>query len=114
MLTKNNFTCERCGECCKVYTVVLNDEDIHRIRKLGYSLDFFAQQDLDPENRKLQYVLKREDGKCIFLLFKNNEIYCKIYENRPEICKIYPFFHEEIVSCKPKELLKNQHFYKSF
>lgn len=113
MLNKNNFKCERCGECCKTYTVVLYGEDIKDIEKLGYPKEFFTEKDYNTEESTAQYVLKRENGQCIFLKLKNNEPFCEIYENRPKICRIYPFFKEEISSCKPKDLVKKPHFYKS-
>lgn len=114
MLNKNNFKCQRCGECCKAYTVVLHEQDIKKIKQLGYSKDFFAIKDYNPEYSTTQYVLKRENSKCLFLRFKDNQAYCEIYKNRPRICRIYPFFKEEISSCKPQNLVKNHNFYKSF
>ena len=113
MITKKNFKCERCGECCKAYTVILDDEDIKNIISLGYEKESFAEKDLNPENAEIRYVLKRDHGQCIFLQYANNKATCLIYEQRPKICKIYPFFHEKLISCKPKELSKSYHFSKS-
>jgi len=114
MLNKKNFKCQRCGECCKVYTIVLDAEDIKKIISLGYPKNLFAEKDYNPEDSSTQYILKRENGKCIFLKFKHNKAYCEVYKNRPKICKIYPFFKKEVSSCKPKDLVKIHHFKKVF
>jgi Fe-S-cluster containining protein len=33
-------------------------------------------------------ILKKENGKCIFL---SDELRCKIYDIRPDICRFYPY-----------------------
>jgi Fe-S-cluster containining protein len=114
MLTKNNFACKKCGECCRAYTVVLNENDISKITGLGYSQEFFAEMDYDPEKKDARFVLKRENGSCIFLKSSDNKSICAIYENRPLICAIYPFFQDEIKSCKPHELIKRPYLSKGF
>lgn len=100
MLDPKTFVCEHCGECCKKLYIVLSDEDIKQIEKLGYSKDDFCEGEVVGEF-KGRFVLKKEDGQCIFLKKEANGYSCEIYESRPEICKKYPFFEKEIESCKP-------------
>jgi Fe-S-cluster containining protein len=111
MLNKKNFVCERCGECCRVYTVILSENDIQNISSLGYSLDSFAVIDTDPKEGT-KTILKREKDGCIFLSYNGGKALCKIYKNKPSICKTYPFFHKEVISCKPHDLVKGSFLYK--
>jgi len=86
----NNFKCIRCGDCCKIY-VKISDEDIKQIESVGYKLNDVAEFDsFDPSSGK--YALRLIDGKCIFLKQKNNKYKCEIYDNRPKICRTFPFF----------------------
>ena len=103
MITKENFKCENCGECCLTYTVKLSNSDIKRIERLGYKKEEFAEIDsFDPKTGN--YALKRRDDGCTFLIRKNNKWLCSIYSNRPKICTDYPFNEENGVdSCKPKK-----------
>ncbi len=63
--------------------MMLTIEDVKRIEKLGYH-DFYYEKD--------GYLfLKNEQGKCVFL---DDKGLCKIYENRPEGCRFYPFIYD--------------------
>ena len=63
--------------------MMLTIEDVKRIEELGYH-DFYYEKD--------GYLfLKNEQGKCVFL---DDKGLCKIYENRPEGCKFYPFIYD--------------------
>jgi Fe-S-cluster containining protein len=100
MLDPKSFKCERCAECCKKLYIILNDEDIKNIEKLGYSKEDFCEGELIGEF-KGKFVLKKEDDKCIFLEKDKDGYSCSIYESRPEICRKYPFFGKEVETCKP-------------
>lgn len=94
MLTKSNFKCERCGDCCRYLTVKISKEDILAIRNKGFKgffvFDAFIKSD----------VLKRDDAGCVF--FDKEKCSCKIYDVRPSVCKGYPFVEsDEVESCKP-------------
>lgn len=56
----------------------LSKEDIERITNLGYS-EFYVEA--EGERR-----LRNKEGLCWFL--SNGK--CRIYENRPEGCRLYP------------------------
>ncbi|MFH0876293.1 MAG: YkgJ family cysteine cluster protein [archaeon] len=61
------------------------------------------------KENKLLRIKTTNDGRCVFL---DSSDKCTIYENRPLICKIYPYWfrkkgtsiqivpHEEVVTCK--------------
>lgn len=110
MLTPKNFICKKCGKCCLTYTVKLSDEDIKRIEKLGYEKESFAEPDnFDMESGK--HALKMKDNRCIFLTKRNNKYLCKIYMNRPKICRKYPFNEfKEIKNCEPDIRIKREDY----
>ena len=93
MLNPKTFKCETCGECCIKYIVKLNDNDIEKIKKLGFNEKEFVERD----EHICEFVLKKNDKGCVFL--DNNS--CKIYNDRPSVCKMYPFMGDEVSSCKP-------------
>jgi uncharacterized protein len=101
MLTLKTFICKNCGKCCKTYTVKLSDSDIKKIKKTGHKKKDFAEFDnFDPKTGK--YSLKKINNQCLFLTERNNKYYCKIYNNRPEICRKYPFNEtNSIENCEP-------------
>ena len=90
-----NFTCKRCGSCCNPPR--LYKPDIERIKKLGYKEEEFIYRD----NLNNNY-LKDKNNWCMFLK-KTKPASCKIYKDRPKVCRLYP---SELVngSCKPVEL----------
>ena len=74
-----------CIQCCLETEMLLSNEDIERIRSLGFAQKFFVIK----KDRWLQ--LKNSDGRCVF----HNGIECSIYENRPEGCRLYPIIYNE-------------------
>lgn len=94
------FKCEFCARCCtKEFNdhVFLLDADLAVIRKIDPDAITPAPypEFCDQKGRFYVsgYALKANiDGSCIFLENKR----CKIYENRPLICRIYPhMLHRE-------------------
>jgi Fe-S-cluster containining protein len=65
--------------------MLLSNEDIERIRSLGFAKKFFVVE------RDGWLQLKNYDGRCVF----HNGIRCSIYENRPEGCRLYPIIYNE-------------------
>ena len=110
MLTKESFQCNRyCGECCKKLVVEVTNLEIKKIKSLGYKGKNFLEKDFFGSGTN---VLKRNKDGCIFLKKEEDGKYsCKIYENRPKICKDYPFFNgDKIKSCLPQDLYPNVFF----
>ena len=106
MLSPKTFKCDSCAECCKAFEVKLFREDIERIKKAGHDGDFFLEPDMI-SRKPDEYVLRKQDGQCVFLGKKKGKYFCRIYEIRPKICRKYPFFGKKIKSCKPSELFPN-------
>lgn len=75
--------CNGCGACCKVNHASIAKEEIEEIKKLGYE-GFYEEN----KERVTGFMLKRVNEKCFFLDDDNK---CKIYENRPITCRIYPY-----------------------
>ena len=74
-----------CIQCCTQTNMVLSNQDIQTIERLGFSSGFFIQNN----NGWLQ--LKNRQNRCVF----HNGEYCIIYENRPLGCKLYPLVYQE-------------------
>ncbi len=70
-----------CGRCCHETEMPLTLEDVERIESLGYSRRDFAVK------VGRIYRLRNVNGRCYFLSEDNK---CRIYENRPLGCRIYP------------------------
>jgi|TARA_Y100000031_G_C8048261_1_gene304933 Fe-S-cluster containining protein len=105
MVTKKDFKCKQCGECCKLI-VKLSKKDIERIEKVGYGKEEFAALDpLEPRS-KVKDAMKRRNSRCVFSDLKENKYWCRIYKIRPRNCRIFPFFNDDVESCKPDRLLK--------
>ncbi|MFH1125768.1 MAG: YkgJ family cysteine cluster protein [Candidatus Altiarchaeota archaeon] len=102
-LRKGLFSCSKCGNCCRLRFVALTEEDIRRIESKGYQKFH--------EKFKDEFVMKRNNGKCVFLDGSGS---CSIYEIRPEVCRNFPFFREfgilycrDVSFCPGVERLKN-------
>lgn len=110
LFKKQNFQCNRyCGECCKRLVVEVTNSEIKSIKSLGYNEEDFLEKDFFGQGKS---VLKRGKNGCIFLKKEEDGKYsCKIYENRPKICRQYPFFNgSKIKSCLPQDLYPNVFF----
>ncbi len=81
--------CKRCGYCCKFTQMQLTNYDIRRIEQLGFKRDQFIRFDKDGFAK-----LKNKNGYCIFYDTSKKE--CKIYENRPIGCSLYPLIYDPI------------------
>ena len=73
---KVKWSCTRCGRCCSVVIIPVNGLTEDSIRW------FNAHRNLEIKDGNL--FIK---SKCKHLGFKNGKHYCKIYEDRPEMCE---------------------------
>lgn len=76
-LARKDFKCKRCGKCCQL-KVALTDEEAKALKKKGYA------------NHVEKGYIKRINGWCPFLGIENGRASCKIYSDRPEICRNWP------------------------
>ena len=105
MITKKSFECGHCGKCCKPL-VSLNLEDIERIKALGYDeADFVTEDNFDNSAK----VLKQIKNQCMFLnIGDGGKSRCSIYEDRPHICRKYPFMGvKKLETCKPNTMFED-------
>ena len=90
------FECAKCGNCCQLPggKVFLNGEEIRDIcLHLNLSFGQFIKTYIKEESGR--YFLKdNEKGGCIFL--EDNR--CSIYSIRPNQCRIFPFWSENLKS----------------
>ena len=106
---KVHFVCRHCGHCCTDVVCLPTPWDVARIaRETGASpdtfLEFLTPDEVsevaanDPSwlsHKGERYIMALRRGKkgCHFLSKKTR--YCKIYESRPILCRLYPFkLHE--------------------
>ena len=103
-LNPKTFICKHCGECCKSVVKVMADE-IKMIEQAGYKN--FLEVDPIRGNNEKDCIRKNSEGYCVFLTreSESGRAACRIYNLRPKVCRIYPFFGEKkLIDCKPKTL----------
>lgn len=83
----------RCGYCCTL-RVRLKWLDILKIMRAGYKKKDFVVRGSDGK----KYV-KIIDNKCYFLTKKNGKPFCRIYEQRPRVCRLYPYIRGYAKDC---------------
>ncbi len=82
--------CSHCGVCCTETEMLLSQEDISRLAKLGFSKSLFVHFD-----RQGYAMLKNMDGYCFF--YDRIKHRCSIYSDRPSGCRVYPIILDEEV-----------------
>lgn len=79
--------CLSCGECCRNTEMILVEEDVRRLERLGFSAEAFS------ERRGGFLRLKNVDGRCVFYDAKSGK--CLVYPYRPLGCRVYPLVFDE-------------------
>ncbi|MHC1592172.1 MAG: YkgJ family cysteine cluster protein [Candidatus Helarchaeales archaeon] len=80
--------CVRCGKCCHETEMILSNNDVERISKMGYK-DFYH---VNSEGYKILNNKTGDPPTCIF--FDPSTISCIIYPFRPQGCRFYPLIYE--------------------
>jgi Fe-S-cluster containining protein len=80
--------CSHCGICCEKTEMMLSTADIERLEKAGYDRQEFTRYDKHGFAK-----LRNRRGFCV--LYDATKRRCKIYEHRPEGCRIYPVVYSE-------------------
>ena len=85
-----SWRCRRCGRCCMDAEgwdrrVLLLEKDVRRLKAAGQQGFHTAV-----EEDRFVAVIKKRDGRCVFL----GEDGCRVYEARPLLCRMYPFYVE--------------------
>ena len=80
--------CNHCGVCCTETEMLLSNEDIKRLEKLGFHKKYFVKFD------KAGYaLLKNREGYCVFYDLTKKQ--CSVYESKPSGCCVYPVILDE-------------------
>lgn len=79
-----NWQCTACGNCCKLYSVVLNFPEWMNISKT------FGAQTTGAGFDKL-FLKRGEDGSCVFLCQFAGTFLCGLQHMKPDACKLWPF-----------------------
>lgn len=79
-----DWRCIACGDCCKLYSVVINFHEWLRIVK-----SFGVEQTSSGLDKLL--IKRRGDGSCAFLGNFSNTYSCGIQYMKPKACQIWPF-----------------------
>ena len=101
----NNIDCANCpvGNFCCTLKVKLTLKDRLRI---FFHTGLRAKQYADRLFDDSGWGIKLEGGDCYFLKRpQNGKAYCSIYKSRPDICRKFPHFYEDINDCR--DILKS-------
>ncbi len=79
-----DWKCTRCGDCCRLYSVVINFHEWLRIVK-SFGVEHTAAG-LD----KL-FIRRRSDGSCVFLQSGSTVNLCTLQRSKPRACQLWPF-----------------------
>jgi len=79
-----DWHCLSCGDCCKLYSVVINFHEWLKIVK-NYGVEHTASG-LD----KL-FLSRRSDGSCAFLGWNSGAYLCQLQHMKPRACQLWPF-----------------------
>ncbi len=101
-----SFVCRRCSSCCREIEpgsnlVMVSPCEVRAIMAVtGLSFDDVAEPypDTITEGKReytFGWAIRRKNDRCIFL--KDDS--CQVYENRPWICRTYPFMldHDTLI-----------------
>ncbi|MCL1978887.1 MAG: YkgJ family cysteine cluster protein [Methanomassiliicoccaceae archaeon] len=87
MSYKDKFPCEMCGRCCHQPNIAVLPEEVDRISSAaGIPLhDFIAG-----------YIARTSDGRLLLsrtdpCAFLNEDNRCRIWKDRPEVCRDFPY-----------------------
>jgi Fe-S-cluster containining protein len=94
-----DFDCLACGACCRDNEVVLDEDDVAKLRAGGRA-DLLKKPWSKRKGGRIVLTLK-DNGRCHHLRRDNK---CRIYELRPAACSVFPVASECCVSAREYEL----------
>ncbi|MCX8150959.1 MAG: YkgJ family cysteine cluster protein [Candidatus Bathyarchaeota archaeon] len=78
------WQCIGCGNCCKLYSVVLNFPEWLKISQI-----FGAEKTVVGLNKL--FIKRVDDGSCVFLCNLAGNYFCGLQNMKPVACKLWPF-----------------------
>jgi uncharacterized protein len=97
-----SFACTRCGACCTGAPgyVWVSIEEIERLAATrGESVERFGEQFLRRVGDRLS-LIERPNGDCVFWDAGRG---CTVYEARPDQCRSWPFWKQNIETAEDWE-----------
>jgi len=79
-----DWKCIGCGDCCRLYSVVINFHEWLRIVKN------YGVENTGSDLGKL-FIGRRSDGSCAFLNSFANVCQCGLQHMKPRACQLWPF-----------------------
>lgn len=93
--------CTKCGSCCQVMDVKLDENSIKRLAKrLKISEEECVRQHLT-KNREDKYIFAKMP--CVFL----EGTQCSLYSSRPDYCQSYPCIQNKSIVPRLINIIKN-------
>lgn len=76
--------CDKCGLCCKLFLINLNEEEYKSVKYVTVFKDLEIIEDFKKASSVGANILaQQEDGSCIYLKGK----LCSIHKTRPVVCR---------------------------
>jgi Fe-S-cluster containining protein len=91
--------CMRCGMCCHETEMLVTQDDIRRIERLGFEKQRFVRM-----GSSGYFMLKNNHKHCVFFDAEKKE--CKVYDARPEGCRVYPVLFDDSFGIVVDELCR--------
>ncbi len=79
-----DWRCTSCGDCCRLYSVVIDFGEWLRIIK-NYGVEYTAS------GLSKLFINRRGDGSCSFLNNGSDIGLCQLQHMKPKACQIWPF-----------------------
>ena len=92
-----HFECTRCGACCTGAPgfVWVDSEQIAQLAEYrGQTVETFARRFVRQVGERYS-LIERPNGDCIFW---DRQAGCTVYPARPEQCRTWPFWRENLVT----------------
>jgi Fe-S-cluster containining protein len=88
------FQCLRCDECCKYEVTLTSEEERVLSAEAGRIGRTLCHLDLNGKCVATTLASGKEQTGCLFI----RENVCSVYEKRPVLCRLYPFFPIESIA----------------
>jgi len=82
------YDCRECSNCCKLYDILINKNDIAVISK---NLELSENDFIEKYLAEYDEDYKIRDKPCCFL---DTDGSCRIYEIRPAVCRDFPYTNQ--------------------
>ena len=79
-----SWKCIECGDCCKLYSVVINFHEW-----LGIVKNYGVENTVSGLDKL--FINRKSDGSCAFLINISNIYQCGLQHMKPTACQLWPF-----------------------